>query len=45
MRHIISIDLINTALIAKYFIRHIFKLYGLPNLIIFNYKNQFVLDF
>ena len=39
MRHIIPINLINTVLVAEYFIRHVFKLYGLPNLIIFNYKN------
>ena len=45
MRHIIPIDLINTALVAKYFIRYIFKLYRLPNLIISNYKSQFILGF
>ena len=45
MRHIISIDLINTVLVAEYFIRYVFKLHRLPNLIIFNYKSQFVLDF
>ena len=37
MRHIIPMDLINTALVAEYFVRYIFKLYGLPNLIISNY--------
>ena len=41
----ISIDLINTILVAKYFIKHVFKLYKLPNLIISNYGSQFVLDF
>jgi len=45
MRHIIPIDLINVILVAKCFIKHVFKLYGLPNLIISNYKSQFVLDF
>jgi len=45
MRHIIPIDLINAILVAKCFVKHIFKLYGLPNLIISNYKSQFVLDF
>ena len=45
MRYIISIDLINTVLVAKYFIRHVFKLYRLPNLIISNYESQFILDF
>ena len=41
----IPIDLINTALVAKYFVKHIFKLHGLFNSIIFNYRSQFVLDF
>ena len=45
MRYIISIDLINTTLVAKCFVKYIFKLYRLPNLIIFNYKSQFILDF
>jgi len=39
MRYIIPIDLINTILIAKYFIKYIFKLHRLPNLIISNYRN------
>jgi len=37
MRHIIPIDLINAILVAKCFIKHVFKLYRLPNLIISNY--------
>ena len=45
MRYIISINLINTILVAKYFVRYVFKLYRLPNLIISNYKSQFILDF
>ena len=45
MRHIIPIDLINTASVAKYFIRHVFKLYRLSNLIISNHGSQFILDF
>ena len=45
MRYMIPIKLINTILVAKCFIKHIFKLYRLPNLIISNYKNQFILDF
>ena len=45
MRHIIPIDLINAILVAKYFIKYVFKLYRLSNLIISNYKNQFVLNF
>ena len=34
MRYIIPIDLINAILIAECFIKYIFKLYRLPNLII-----------
>ena len=45
MQYIIPIDLINAILVAKYFVRYIFKLHRLPNLIIFNYKSQFILDF
>ena len=45
MRYIIPIDLINTILIAKYFIKYIFKLHRLSNLIISDYRSQFILDF
>ena len=45
MRHMISINLINTVSVAKYFVRYIFKLYRLSNSIISNYKSQFILDF
>jgi len=45
MRYIIPIDLINVILVAKCFIKYVFKLYGLSNLIISNYRSQFVLDF
>jgi len=45
MRYIIPIDLINIILVAKCFIKHVFKLHRLPNLIISNYGSQFVLDF
>jgi hypothetical protein len=41
----VPIDLINTVLVAKYFIKHVFKLYRLLNLIISNYRSQFVSDF
>ena len=34
MRYMISIDLINTALVAKYFVKYVFKLHRLSNLII-----------
>ena len=36
MRHIIPIDLINAILVAKYFVKYVFKLHRLPNLIISN---------
>jgi len=45
MRYIIPIDLINITLVTKCFIKYVFKLHGLPNLIISNYKSQLVLDF
>ena len=45
MRYIIPIDLINAILVAKYFVRYIFKLYRLPNSIISNHRSQFILDF
>ena len=45
MRYIIPIDLINTVSVAKYFVRYVFKLHRLPNLIISNCGSQFVLDF
>ena len=45
MRYIIPIDLINAILVAKYFVRYVFKLYRLLNLIISNYGSQFILDF
>jgi len=41
----IPIDLINAILVAKCFIKHVFKLYRLPNLIISDRRSQFVLDF
>ena len=39
MRYIIPIDLINTILVAKYFVKHVFKLYKFSNLIISNYRS------
>jgi len=38
-------DLINVILVAKYFIKHVFKLYRFPNLIISNRGSQFISDF
>jgi hypothetical protein len=45
IRHIIPIKSINTISVAECFIKHVFKLYRLPNLIISNRRSQFVLDF
>jgi len=39
MRYIIPIDLINIILVAKCFVKHVFKLYRLYNLIISNYRS------
>jgi len=39
MQYIIPIDSINAILVAKYFIKHVFKLHGLPNTIISNYRS------
>ena len=39
MQHMIPMDLIDAILVAEYFVRYIFKLHGLPNLIISNYKS------
>jgi len=45
MRHIIPMDLINAISVAKCFIKHIFKLHGLPNIIVSNRGSQFISDF
>ena len=45
MQYIIPIDSINAVSVAEYFVRYVFKLHRLPNSIISNYENQFVLDF
>ena len=45
MQYIVPIDLINAVLVAECFIRYVFKLHRLPDLIISNYGSQFVLDF
>ena len=39
IQYIIPIDLINTILVAKCFVRYVFKLHRLFNLIISNYKS------
>jgi hypothetical protein len=38
MQYIISIKLINAISVAEYFIKYIFKLYRLPNSIVYNYS-------
>jgi hypothetical protein len=45
MRYMIFIDLINAVLVTKCFIKYIFKLHRLPNLIVSNYGSQFISDF
>jgi phage gp36-like protein len=45
MRHMIPIELINAILVAKCFVKYIFKLHGLPDLIISDYRSQFISDF
>ena len=45
MRYIIPIKSINAILVAKYFVKHVFKLHRLPNSIISDCRSQFVLDF
>ena len=39
MQNIVPIDLINTILVTKCFVRYIFKLYRLSNLLISDYKS------
>jgi len=45
MRHIIPMDLIDVILVAECFVKYVFKLYGLPDSIISNYRSQFISDF
>jgi hypothetical protein len=45
MRHMIPIKLINAILVAECFVKYVFKLHRLPNLIISDYRSQFVLNF
>jgi hypothetical protein len=45
MRYMIPMDSINAILVAEYFVKHVFKLHGLPNLIISDRGSQFILDF
>ena len=41
----IPIKSINAISVAEYFVKHIFKLYGLPDSIISDRGSQFILDF
>ena len=45
MRHMIPIKSINAILVAKCFVKYVFKLHRLPDSIISDYGSQFVLDF
>jgi hypothetical protein len=45
MRYIIPMESIDVILVAEYFVKHVFKLYGLPDLIISDYGSQFISDF
>jgi phage gp36-like protein len=45
IRYMIPIESINAILVAKCFIKYVFKLHRLPNLIISDYRSQFVSDF
>jgi hypothetical protein len=45
MQYMIPIESINAILVAEYFVKYVFKLHRLPNLIISDYGSQFVLDF
>jgi phage gp36-like protein len=45
MRYMIPIESINAILVAECFVKHVFKLHRLPNLIISNYRSKFVSDF
>jgi hypothetical protein len=45
MRYMIPIKLINAISVAEYFVKYVFKLHRLPDLIISNYRSQFVSDF
>jgi hypothetical protein len=39
IRHMILMELINTILVAECFVKYVFKLHRLPNLIISNYRS------
>jgi hypothetical protein len=39
IQYIIPMDSIDAILVAEYFIKHVFKLHGLPNLIVSDYRS------
>jgi phage gp36-like protein len=45
MRYMVPIDSINAVLVAECFVKYVFKLHRLSNLIVSNCRSQFVLDF
>jgi hypothetical protein len=45
IRHMIFIKSINTISVAEYFVKYVFKLHKLPNLIISDRGSQFILNF
>jgi hypothetical protein len=45
MRYMIFMESIDAILVAECFVKYVFKLHGLPNLIISDCGSQFVLNF
>jgi hypothetical protein len=39
MRHMVPINSINAVSVAKYFVKYVFKLHGLPDSIVSNYRS------
>jgi hypothetical protein len=39
MRHMVPIDLINAVLVAECFVKYVFKLHRLPNLVVSNCRS------
>jgi hypothetical protein len=45
IQHMIPIKSINAILVAECFVKYVFKLHRLLNLIISDHRSQFILDF
>jgi hypothetical protein len=45
IQHIIPMKLINAISVAECFVKYVFKLHRLSNLIISDYRSQFISDF